>query len=292
MLGKESMFIENKYKKWYFQIIQRAVDQDTNSYTELHHIIPKALGGDNSPDNLVKLSAREHFICHLLLTKMVQGIYKQKMFFALSMMTAKNKNQHRTYKITSRTFETIRKELSEAMKEHWTDELRLKKSQSMKGDKNPFFDKHHSEETLLKLKSRRVSSETRTQLSISAKERFKDQSGTFLGKTHSEDTCKKMSTSASKPKSNKWKLSASLNRKGRPAPNIGVPHSETTKQKISEAVSGPKNGFYGKQHSLEQRAKKKAEKLAAPKLTCYYCNKQADPMNYGRWHGDRCKQRK
>ena len=287
------MFIENKYKGLYFRIIQRASDRDnTNSYTELHHIIPKALGGDNSLTNLVRLSAREHFICHLLLTKMVQGIYKQKMFFALAMMTAKNKNQHRTYKITARIYETIRKELSVSMKERWTDELRLQKSQSMEGNKNPFFDKHHSEETLLKLKGRQVSLETRTQMSISAKKRFKNQPGTFSGKTHSEDTRKKMSASASKPKSSKWKLSASLNRKGRAAPNIGVPHSEVTKQKIREAVSGSKNGFYGKKHSPEQRAKKKAEKLAAPKLTCYYCSKQADPMNYGRWHGENCKQRK
>ena len=39
-------------------------------YTEKHHIIPRSLGGGNTPENLIKLTAREHFICHLLLTHM------------------------------------------------------------------------------------------------------------------------------------------------------------------------------------------------------------------------------
>ena len=39
-------------------------------YCEAHHIIPKSLDGDNSKENLVDLTAREHFICHWLLAKM------------------------------------------------------------------------------------------------------------------------------------------------------------------------------------------------------------------------------
>jgi len=69
------MFIKNKYTKWYNDIIKKAkqraflkIDVDG----EIHHIIPKSLGGDNKKENLVKLSYREHYICHLLLTKMVK----------------------------------------------------------------------------------------------------------------------------------------------------------------------------------------------------------------------------
>lgn len=36
---------------------------------EIHHIIPKCVGGSDSNYNLVKLTYREHFIAHLLLTK-------------------------------------------------------------------------------------------------------------------------------------------------------------------------------------------------------------------------------
>ena len=38
-------------------------------YYESHHIIPKWLGGDNSKNNLVLLTAREHYVAHLLLWK-------------------------------------------------------------------------------------------------------------------------------------------------------------------------------------------------------------------------------
>lgn len=42
------MFLENKYTKWYFGIISKALARDIyEGYTEKHHIIPKALGGDD-----------------------------------------------------------------------------------------------------------------------------------------------------------------------------------------------------------------------------------------------------
>ena len=37
-------------------------------YYEKHHIIPKCVGGTNNDENLVLLTAREHYICHKLLT--------------------------------------------------------------------------------------------------------------------------------------------------------------------------------------------------------------------------------
>ena len=36
---------------------------------EIHHVIPKCMGGENSPHNLVKLTHREHYIGHKLLSK-------------------------------------------------------------------------------------------------------------------------------------------------------------------------------------------------------------------------------
>lgn len=38
-----------------------------DSYYELHHIEPKWMGGDDSEDNLVLLTAREHYLAHYLL---------------------------------------------------------------------------------------------------------------------------------------------------------------------------------------------------------------------------------
>lgn len=59
------MFINNKYTKWYYQIIYKYQSTQINGYNEKHHIIPKSLGGDNSPDNLVKLTGRKLSDKHL-----------------------------------------------------------------------------------------------------------------------------------------------------------------------------------------------------------------------------------
>ena len=67
----------------------------------------------------------------------------------------------------------------------------------------------------------------------------------------------------------------------------GEEKANELKKKVANI--GEKNGFFGKQHSKEQRKKKSAEKLAAPKLKCYHCLKEVDHMNYSRWHGDKCK---
>jgi len=64
-------------------------------YYEKHHIIPKSLGGFNSVDNLVLLTAREHYIAHLLLYnhyKIIGGDSFRKMAFALVSMASTNKN--------------------------------------------------------------------------------------------------------------------------------------------------------------------------------------------------------
>lgn len=59
------------YSKIYSQIIinakRRVLAKDV--YTETHHIVPRCMGGDNSPSNLVELLPREHFLCHWLLHK-------------------------------------------------------------------------------------------------------------------------------------------------------------------------------------------------------------------------------
>jgi len=41
------MFLDNKYTKWYLEICHRSKARKIKGYKERHHIIPKALGGDN-----------------------------------------------------------------------------------------------------------------------------------------------------------------------------------------------------------------------------------------------------
>jgi hypothetical protein len=110
------MYKENKYTTWYYSIINRAQlrQLSISEYREKHHIIPKSLGGNNSKDNLVSLTAREHFICHLLLPKMVDSTYKSKMLYALWGMTnLTNLNQqNKRYKPPARIYEKIRRIIS------------------------------------------------------------------------------------------------------------------------------------------------------------------------------------
>jgi len=99
------------YGKIYEQIITRAKNRILSSYKEKHHIIPKCLGGTNKKENIVELTAREHFICHLLLTKIYND--NNKLNYALwAMVNQNNPKQKRIYKISSRLYESLRREHS------------------------------------------------------------------------------------------------------------------------------------------------------------------------------------
>ena len=103
------MYLPNKYTTWYLSIISNASKKTlVEEYTEIHHIIPKSLGGSNDPDNLVRLTAREHFICHMLLTKMVEGNAKQKMIYAWWAMVNQNRPDQQRYKVSSRIYNIVR----------------------------------------------------------------------------------------------------------------------------------------------------------------------------------------
>lgn len=118
------LFIDNKYTRTYYKLIVRAKARVITDYTEKHHIIPKSLGGTDSKDNLVKLTAREHFICHLLLTKMTTGNNTYKMKFALSMITKiKNIGEGR-YTPSGKLYEYARKSYKESLDYLWTEEKR------------------------------------------------------------------------------------------------------------------------------------------------------------------------
>lgn len=78
------MYLHNKYTIWYYRIIHRASLRSLpkDFYKETHHIMPKCFGGKNTKENLAELTAHEHWVCHLLLTKMLKGQEKFKMVAA------------------------------------------------------------------------------------------------------------------------------------------------------------------------------------------------------------------
>lgn len=108
------MYLQNKYLQWYYSIVTRAKSRTLpiDTYVEKHHIVPKSLGGSNAKDNLVKLTAREHFICHLLLPKFTSGKDQISMLHAAWRMCCKSNkgNNKRDYRITSSIYELLRKQ--------------------------------------------------------------------------------------------------------------------------------------------------------------------------------------
>ena len=102
------------YLKIYNQIIEKRKLEKPIGYKERHHIIPRCLNGSNKSENLIDLTAREHFICHLLLVKIHKNDkYYYKLLNAFMLMSCKSKNQKRYY--NSRLYEYLRKDIGRLM---------------------------------------------------------------------------------------------------------------------------------------------------------------------------------
>ncbi len=135
------IFIDNKYTKWYYRIVQNASGRSLpdNYYFENHHIIPRSLGGNNSKSNLVKLTAREHFVCHLLLTKMVLPPAQYQMLSAVTRFQQSRKYQKRI--LTSWEYQKIREcAILARVGQRHTDEAKQKikdKHHDVSGANNP-----------------------------------------------------------------------------------------------------------------------------------------------------------
>ena len=127
------------YQKLYDSIIIMARHRSLqNEYTEKHHIIPRCLSGTDDNNNIAILTAREHFICHYLLTKIYtkESFKWYKMNHAFMIMKASSYGQHRY--INSRLYESVRKQFSKMQ------------SKKMQGSGNGMYGRrwYHCPETL------------------------------------------------------------------------------------------------------------------------------------------------
>ena len=141
-----TVFLENKYTKWYWNIIERALSRkaDVAIVTERHHILPK--GKYMFPEfkslkmnkwNGVDLTLREHFLCHLLLTKMTTGVAKRSCIYGLMRFsTGIDKCNGRKYESARRLFSETRKGDPNPHKgmpgRSWSEEEKAKHSFLMK----------------------------------------------------------------------------------------------------------------------------------------------------------------
>lgn len=141
----------NKYQKIYNDLIDKAKTRNysSNRYkigeviadciVEVHHIIPRCMGGTDDETNLVALTLREHFIAHLLLTKIYPN--NDKIITAFQIMSSRCGKNSKSYKIVRENWHRIcsettkkyyenpenRKAMSNLMKEKVKDPQYIKK---------------------------------------------------------------------------------------------------------------------------------------------------------------------
>lgn len=243
----------NKYTKWYSNITDKAKHRKLDCYTELHHIKPRSMGGLDTPDNLVDLTPREHFICHWLLVKMTTGKDHHKMLNALRMMRAENPNQQRyTTKITARVYESIKQEYSELQSKKFT------------GKGNGFYGKQHTLEAREKIRQKNLGNKLTP-----------DQHDRLVANTKGKK----------KPpitEEHRAKLSAA--KQGKNNNMYGKKHSEETRTKQREKAIGRKQS--------EETIRKKADAVRGSKREkklCPHCDQLVAVNGYARWHGANCK---
>lgn len=137
------------YEKHYSRLIERAKARALSGYVERHHVVPRCLGGSNEPENLVALTAEEHFVAHQLLVKMNPGVLP--LVLAANIMAVSPTGQ----RANNRRYAWIKRALSlatserfkgrswstaqnaaraAAVKKQWADpEFKTKRSAAMKG---------------------------------------------------------------------------------------------------------------------------------------------------------------
>jgi hypothetical protein len=131
------IYIKNmNHLKIYETIIKKAKSENRIKYRDIyyekHHIMPRCLFGNDDNENKVLLTAKEHFICHKLLTYIYPS--HSGLTYAFHRMCYGNMH-NRDYKISSKDYVYCRELLAK----------------NCSGENHPFFGKKHNEESLKKM---------------------------------------------------------------------------------------------------------------------------------------------
>ena len=272
-----------RYKKFIDSRNNRVLK--TSKGIHRHHIFPRSyckkdleyLATDEN--NLIILTAREHYIAHMILWKAFGG----KMELAFWYMTNIKKFKVR---LTSKQYEKLSLEETE------------RQSKRMSGKNHPLYGKHHSEETKRKIsetetgkimseESRRKMSEYRSGRKMPIfSEMYSGEGNPFYGKTHTEETKRKISEANSgslesrvgKEKADELKKKMSKVRKGKTYEEIyGVEKSKEIKEKFHNSMIGFKHSEESKRRMseadknrppiTEETRQKRSESLKGKKRT-------------------------
>jgi len=264
-----NLFLDNKYTKWYYQIIIKAQSENrvklkrTDSdyiYYEKHHILPKCKSMfpeysnlKEHPWNSVLLTPREHYICHMLLINMTTSKAKSSMATSFKFFKLK---QYSYYK-------NIKKYIKD------TEETRIKKSLANSGENNGMYGKTHNikTKTLIGNENRHRIKYTNGEICLSLRQEDEIPNGFYKGilaDFSGENNGMYGKTGENNPNIGKKKWNNGVittMSKECPGEDWVKGELKTTKQKISESIknrgghTGSNNPMYNKLHSLESKTK-------------------------------------
>ena len=171
------------YIKIYYDIINnaklRGLDKKKlDGYFEKHHIIPKCYFKSTKiasyKENLVLLTAREHYICHCLLWKSNKSDNRMM----LAMYRIINGNKIKYTSLTSKEYE--------ALKLFYSNYIKISRT----GEKNPNFGKKFSIETKKKMCDNHADFNGKNNPMFGVSRPGKDAPN--YGKTHNDETKQRM----------------------------------------------------------------------------------------------------
>lgn len=224
------IYIDNKYSRCYFRLVERARGRVRAAGMERHHIEPRSLGGSNASENLVLLTYREHFLAHWLLTRMTEWDARRKMNFALGCLKRAGK-WHTGRAITSWQYERAKRAYLEATRGRTltaSTKERMRVAALNRGDA------YAAKMSALKTGGK-LSAETKAKLSAAnkaispAKRAAMDAARRACGYRHSAEALAKMK-----------------------AAHLGRVASAETKERLSKALTGNKNNL-GRTRDAEAR---------------------------------------
>jgi hypothetical protein len=176
------------YSKIYDRLMARATNRRATEYTEIHHVIPRCMGGTDKSDNLVRLTAEEHFVAHKLLVKMYPT--ERGLVFGMMAMTMSNRGM----RPCNKAFGWVRRLIAQALSESRKGVPRCPDMMAKiwAGNRGRVAPQHEREKISHGLKGKPKSPEHIAKV-IAAN---KGRPGTMTGKTHSPETKERMRLAA------------------------------------------------------------------------------------------------
>ena len=207
-------------------------------YCESHHILPKSMGGDNSPENLILLTAREHFIAHWLLWRIYRN--RQTACAFHSMCIWKN-----NYTVSARIYE----------------EARIAHNLSISGENNGRYNGNGTtDETRAKIRNSKLGKPMSDEFKKGASFRAKGEKNCMYNTSVYKIWVEKYGKEIADQKNILYKEKISLGTKG-------IPKTDGCKAKMSEKKLG-KNNMTTEQRSIAARkaAETRRNNIANKKL--------------------------